>query len=67
MTGMPDAAGRTLRLDPATRDARFRGVGSDRPGDLAAASKHATIEALERTITGGTRAAIRAGTRTAAR
>ena len=67
MTGMLDVAGRILRLDPSTRDALLRGVGSDRRADLAAVPKNAIIKALDLAIAGGTGAAIRAGTGTARR
>ena len=56
---MPSVAGRIPRLDLATRDARFPGVGSDPLEDLAAVPKHAIPGALDRTIAGGTVAAIR--------
>ena len=67
MTGVLDVAGRILRLDPATRDARLRGVGSDRRADLAAAPKNAILKALDPTIASGTAAAIRAVTGTVGR
>ena len=67
MTGVPSVAGRILRLDPATRNAPFHGVRSDRPEALAAVPKHAILAALDRTITGGTGAPIWSRTDTAGR
>ena len=64
---MSDVAARILRLDPQTRDALFRGVGSDRFVDLAAVPKDAVLKALDHTIAGRTGAALRAVTGTAGR
>ena len=67
MTGMPDVAGRILRLDPQTRDALFRGIGPDRREDLAAVPKDAVLKALDHRIAGRTGASLRAVIGTAGR
>ena len=67
MTGTPSVAGRIPRLDPATRDALFGGVGSNWHEALAAVPKHAILAALDRTIAGGAGAPIRTRTDTAGR
>ena len=67
MTGMPRITGRILRPDPATCDALFRGVRSDRLEALAAVPKHAIPKAPDRTLAGGTGDPLRTRTGTAGR